>query len=169
MPEPDLTTQTVWPDLLGLVNADEIVLKMSHHHLPILSLALSDWLQVGIALGLLIAVCCYVLLILLQAGEPEKRFSTIVLRAGGVLAVFRLCCLWYLALFAKSAWEGWSFYSMIVVSYPEGFILRGLPDLGTSSRVADAAIYSVILTLTTFALVALCALLVKTSRRWSRW
>jgi len=142
---------------------------MSHHSLPILGLALSDWVQLGIALGLLIVVFGYVLLILMQAGEPGKRFITIVLKAGGVLALFRLCCLWYLALFAKSPWDGWSFYSTIVVSYPEALLLKGLPDLGTSSRVADAALYSVILTLTTFALVALCALLLKTGRRWSRW
>lgn len=81
---------------------------MSPHNLSILGLALSDWFQVVIALGLLIVIFGYVLLILMQAGEPGKRFSTLVLKAGGVLLLFRLCCLWYLALFAKSAWDGWS-------------------------------------------------------------
>ena len=142
---------------------------MSRHNLSILGLALSDWLQILLAIVLLVLVYGYVLLKLLQAGEHGKRFSTIVLKVGGVLAAFRLCCLWYLALFAESAWAGWSFYSMIVVSYPEGLIVTRLPNLGTSSKVAGAAIYSVFLTLTSFALVAVCAILLRAARRWSRW
>lgn len=46
---------------------------------------------------------------------------------------------------------------------------EGLPDLGISSRVAGAALASVFLTLTTFALVAVCAVFLRATRRWSRW
>lgn len=137
----DQTTQTVWPDFLGL----------------------------AIVAVLFLFTAWVVLANILEAKWEWKNFLRTILKAGAALALFRVACLWYYALYAKSPWDLVPLVTSIIISYPESILLRGIPYWGFGSKFVDAALLSVLLTITSFAMVAFGSTLVAGMRRWGRW
>lgn len=110
-----------------------------------------------VALALTVLVAGWVIWQVLNIGRPEQSLLIIVLKAAGVLWLFRAGCFLYLLHGGQSPYSIAGIIAVVISFYPEGALLPNLVRTGFSGAVWQTVAYVGVLMVGSLSIVAAMA------------